>query len=104
MKVVDEALLAYFRQKPCEICGHPPPNEPHHVYCRGLGGGSRLDICLNLITLCGVFYGSGHHNEMQHRGKAGREECCRIIAKREGLESGEVVWDALMRKLREVKP
>ena len=55
MRVVDKALLAVFRSaQRCEWCGKATPEgcHPHHLWGRGLGGGSRLDIRLNLAALC----------------------------------------------------
>ena len=47
MRVVNESLLAYLRTLPCAFCGAAPPSQVHHVHCRGIGGGSRLDVWLN---------------------------------------------------------
>ena len=60
MKIVDEALLALFRSATrCEWCGRDTPEgaDPAHVFARGVGGGSRLDIRINLVSLC-----RGWHN------------------------------------------
>lgn len=49
---LDNDLLKEFRDKSCEWCGLPPPNDPHHIFKRGFGGGNRFDIRFNLISLC----------------------------------------------------
>src|SRR5437868_14662554 len=57
MLVKDEGVLEEFRsRKRCDWCGGGPsfdlPLVPHHIRCRGHGGGSRLDIRENLLTVC----------------------------------------------------
>src|SRR5207247_10685926 len=96
---IDEELLAYFRHKPeCEWCGKFSDTglDPHHALHRGLGGGSRLDVALNLIAV----HRLPCHHEIEHGGNAAMQKCLDIIAKREGLENGTVVLDALYRLLR----
>ena len=64
MIVIDEDLLAFFRNKPkCEMCGTKSPGklDPHHVTTRGHGGGLRLDTALNLVALCPGLYGGQCH-------------------------------------------
>jgi hypothetical protein len=36
----------------CEWCGDHDTLECHHIKARGIGGGSRLDVPLNLVMLC----------------------------------------------------
>src|SRR5256885_4854704 len=100
----NEDLLAYFRSRPvCEWCLCPPlPGtklDPHHAgVCRGLGGGSRLDVALNLMgvhRLC--------HQEIETMGERGRLQCLALIAAREGLEGPDDVMAALWRLLRKPK-
>lgn len=55
MQITDEALLESFRRKErCEWCGYWTGGHchPHHLWTRGMGGGGRLDIAINLIGLC----------------------------------------------------
>ena len=88
---IDERLLVYFRGRTCERCGLGP-GEPHHVKPRGHGGGSRLDVACNLISLCRMC-----HMAVE-RTREGQQECWRIIESREGLEFGaaeEAVWRLL---------
>lgn len=92
----NERLLKYFREQPCEFCGAPPPSQPHHIYCRGLGGGSRLDKALNLLSVCREC-----HMKI-HCGVICRGECWNKAAQREGLGAGclaeEAVWRLLQPK------
>jgi len=98
----DLALLEYFRKKPCERCGRNAPSEPHHILCRGAGGGGRLDVALNLVALCTTVpgYHLGCHYRAQHGGRAARDKCLEIVARREGLESGQQVLECLWRLQR----
>ena len=53
--IEDEKLLDHFRRKErCEWCGHWTGGHchPHHLWTRGMGGGGRLDIAINLIAVC----------------------------------------------------
>ena len=98
----DEELLKYFRTKPvCEWCGHASGArlleylDPHHVEARGMGGGKRLDVALNLMAvhrLC--------HDEIEAGGAKAKEKCWNIVAKREGLSSGRMAKEAIWRLLR----
>lgn len=53
MKIVNEQLLEEFRQAgKCEWCGNRcRVREPHHIHARGMGGGNRLDVRINLVAL-----------------------------------------------------
>lgn len=91
MRIVDDNLLDYFRSRPrCEYCGHASPGrlDPNHVYARGIGGGSRLDVVLNLVALCPGWTGGQCHDKY-HNGRISRAELWRIIETREGLEEGQ---------------
>jgi hypothetical protein len=54
MRIVDEKLLDQFRAAgPCSWCReHCQRREPHHIHTRGIGGGGRLDVAINLVSLC----------------------------------------------------
>jgi hypothetical protein len=100
MIIINEELLAYFRGRElCELCGRQlVPGEfahPHHVHPRGLGGGSRLDVALNLLSVCWQCHGGGAHD-----GKKARQQGMEIIAYREGLAVEQVqqaIWTLLRR-------
>lgn len=99
MIVIDERLLAYFRSKgKCEVCGTEGQMQPHHCKPRGMSGGSRLDVALNLIALCWQC-----HGRLQEGGRAAQEQCWRVIALREGLKSWEQCEEAVHRLLRRPK-
>lgn len=101
MTVIDEALLATFRPGPCEMCGRPGPTEPHHVFARGLGGGWRLDIRINLIAICRVCH------DRVHWGKLGtavetRDYLLGIVAERE-RSTRAALEEEIYRLRREVR-
>ncbi len=98
----DEALLAYFRQKPfCEMCRARSPGrlDPHHVLGRGEGGGSRLDTALGLVSLCPGLYGGQCHVRYGDDPNY-VDYFLDLIARREGLANGAAVKEALERLLR----
>ena len=97
--IEDDALLNYYRnQERCSRCLQPCwPCEPHHCYRKGMGGGSRMDVCLNILAVCRAC-----HQHLQEA-PGGREEGWRLIEKREGLEEGQAeaaVWVLLRRPNR----
>jgi len=66
MKIIDEPLLDEFRRKVlCEWCERPAVLVPHHIYARGMGGGGRLDIRENLISLCCICHHFAHMGAIQ---------------------------------------
>ena len=76
----NEDLLAEFRCRgACEMCGRRVyPLQPDHYRCRGMGGGSRLDIRINLAALCPPC-----HTEYQEAPREKRRRVLEVIAKRE---------------------
>lgn len=63
MIVINEKLLDEFRRKArCEFCGRKARGglDAHHIYAKGMGGGSRLDIRRNLVGLCRECHTSHH--------------------------------------------
>lgn len=98
MRIHNEELLDCFRTPgKCEYCGKRcSRREPHHLFCKGIGGGSTLDISINLIAL-----GASvpfplclcHHD--YHAGHISRFDMLAVVAAREkalqdDIES--VVW------------
>lgn len=62
----------------CEFCDKTGEKlDCHHIYARGMGGGSRLDIPINLIILCRTC-----HDKAQN-GRISRRELWGIAAERE---------------------
>ena len=76
MKIVNEQVLNWFRNEPCEMCGKSPPSDPHHLWTRGQGG-NRLDVPWNLVSLC-----RRCHQNVQGV-KAFVPELCRMATERE---------------------
>ncbi len=91
MKVIDEGLLDEFRSAGrCEFCGkHFQSRHPHHLWARGMGGGSRLDVRINIIALCPPC-----HNAT-HAGIIMRPDLLAVVAAREGLLQSQIeeeIW------------
>lgn len=77
MRIIDDKVLAHFRQQPCEVCGYDPPSHPHHIFERQMGAGNRLDIPWNLLSLCPSCH------EQAHSGEWSREELLAMASTRE---------------------
>lgn len=94
MRIVDEKLLDRFRTAgKCEWCGQWfGCREPHHVFARGMGSGSRLDIRINLAALC-LWCHRSHHDGNRPL----RCDLLAVVAKREGLLQADV--EAEIRRL-----
>lgn len=84
MIIRDEKLLDFFRGAgACELCGKGcMRREPHHVIAKGMGGGRRLDIRINIVAV-----GSSPGMECQCHNNVDtaseKSRCLRIIAERE---------------------
>ena len=102
MIVKDEKTLDIFRNKQvCEMCGrYARKLEPHHLVCRGMAGGSRLDIPENLVALCGAFDGDCHNRA--HRGDIKKSALWLIVSRREG-KSVDELHEFIYRLLRAEK-
>ena len=87
MTRIDDDLLNELRNLRCEICGHSPPSQVHHLMSRGMGGGSRVDHPLNLISVCGYCHAAIHN------GKILGKVCMAVVALREGKTLDEM-YDA----------
>lgn len=81
MLIRNKALLDEMRATTprCQWCGTKPPTDMHHLYQRGLGGGSHLDIRINLLALCRVCHGDAH------AGVIDRDSLLAVVAAREGV-------------------
>jgi hypothetical protein len=97
MIVKDEKMLAFFRGSgPCESCGKHCENlAPHHWKPRGMGGGSRLDIPINLISL-GSDYDCPCHWRAQNNARFNNDLLV-IIARREGRTAADIVSEINLR-------
>ena len=87
MILEDEPLLENFRnKKKCECCGRKcKSTDAAHIIPRGLGGGGRVDIPGNLVSLRRWCH--------SHQGLAGGpslDDLKRIVEKRDGVQWSEV--------------
>ena len=90
MIIKDELLLAEFRAKShCERCKRWCPGEldPHHVFARGIGGGKRLDVRINLLSLCRWCHAD------HHTGRISRRELVALVAHREQRQPETLVTE-----------
>ena len=76
----------------CEWCGVREHLQCHHIYCKGMGGGSRLDIRENLIFLCAFC-----HNQF-HAGHIARKWLLATVATREN-STPEAITDLIERHM-----
>lgn len=98
MILIDDNLLDEFRSRLCcEWCRRPGLVQPHHIFCRGMGGGSRLDIRRNLIGLC------PHCHHEVHAGHIARFDLLAIVAQREKCQQADIE-EEVYKLLREKKP
>lgn len=62
--IIDKKLLLAVRKTGrCQWCGRSGPTDAAHVFTRGMGGGSRLDIRINLVALCRQCHDDHHRGE-----------------------------------------
>lgn len=97
MLIVNETVLGFYRGAgTCAWCLRMVSRrEPHHVICRGHGGGKRLDTPLNLVALCGVFTGGDDCHGAAHSGKLSKDDLWPIIGRREHVNPAyieEALW------------
>lgn len=98
MIVKNPALLKEFSGPGvCSWCGKSVSSrDPHHVVARGAGGGHRLDISINIVSLCTTFAGGGNCHHMAHNGREiTKSDLLAVIAAREGCLQDEIqvcVW------------
>lgn len=100
MIVINKRLLKEFSTPGICECGCGiwcVSRDPNHILLRGVGGGSRLDVRENLLSLrrepCHNQFHDCRPNAPGHRDQ--RKRFCDIVAIREGFASGEAVWDWL---------
>ena len=87
MRIIDPALLLAFRLRGrCEWCRKACAVEPHHLWRRGMGGGSRLDIEINLVSLCRVCHTLTHASA-----EPTKQALLAIVAEREKMLQHEIV-------------
>jgi len=93
--VSNELLREFTYARHCELCLMPTPGgaHPHHVHSRGAG---RLDIKINLISLC-----PDCHRRF-HDGHIDRKTLLEIVALREKT-TVEAIEDEIYRLRRAAK-
>lgn len=97
MRFQKEATLDLFRTPGnCEWCGKLcRRREPHHLWAKGMGGGSRLDLRINLVALgSSRDFGCDCHTQT-HAGRITRADLLAVVARRERCLQDEieaVVW------------
>jgi hypothetical protein len=112
MMIENETLLDEFRTPgPCELCRRfAQTREPHHIQCRGFGGGQRLDIRVNLVSVGGSAKKKGqsfrkfacHCHKLAQSYKIDTDYILAIVARREFVRMEEIteVMDFMNRVLR----
>lgn len=103
MIVKDEKLLKSMSGPGVCECGCGvwcESRDPNHIILRGAGGGSRLDVRANIISLrnepCHNAYHDGRPGFPGH--KQQQKRFFEIVAQRDGFESGEAV-EAYLRSI-----
>lgn len=88
----DEELLAELRRPgPCWWCGHMfSRRDPHHVEPKGIGGGKRLDVPLNLFPMGPSGPGGCLCHQLAQENKITRESIEAVLASRLGLLQGQI--------------
>lgn len=102
MRIVNQQLLKEFRYVArCEFCKRPSQGcDPHHLRCKGMGGGSRLDVRCNLIALDRLC-----HSEF-HAGNIAYYDLLAIVAAREGVNQRDIeaVVNLILRLPKDCRP
>lgn len=91
MRILNESLLRRFRGPGvCEWCKKCVRNrEAHHVFTRGSG---RLDVRINIASLCAAFSGGDCCHARTHNGGTPTfDDLIGIVAAREGVKLHEIV-------------
>ena len=85
--IEDKEAIAQVRKQWCEWCGRVGVAlEVHHLWKKGMGGGKRLDIPENLVTLC-AGWGSSWCHKKADEGLIPRTALVLLVAKRENTTS-----------------
>jgi len=95
MKILDEALLDEFRTVGrCDVCGRSCLfREPHHIWARGMGGGGRLDVRINLLAVGqSRTYQCSCHG-LIHNGAINRDDLLLIVARREKTTPDDITTE-----------
>lgn len=97
MKIVNDKLLALYRGPGrCDLCKMScREREVHHLMSKGAGGGSRMDIPINLCSVGVAFSPCVCHREF-HAGSLPRREFIVAVANREFIDP-DYVEETLLR-------
>lgn len=93
MTIIDKPLLRSMAMPGrCEWCGrHCKAREAHHLFCRGIGGGGRLDIRCNLVALgSSITMACTCHHDHHSIGDPSTDALLAVACQREGLLQGPV--------------
>jgi hypothetical protein len=93
MRHEDERTLDMYRGAgSCEWCRkYVSRREPHHIIARGMGGGKRLDVHLNLVSLCATFSGGDNCHHAVTVGDIAQYDTLAIVAVRESIGQDEIL-------------
>lgn len=84
MQIIDRAAIEKARKPYCELCGREQATHVHHIFARGMGGGGRLDVAINLISLCWQC-----HRKV-HDGRILRSHILQAVARRHRMGAEEI--------------
>lgn len=91
MRIINEKLLRTFAGAgQCAWCGrYVSVRHAHHIHSKGAG---RLDVCVNLVSLCPQDHAGVHNGDLD------RYDLLAVVAVREGLMQDEI--EAVIHELR----
>ena len=92
MRFISEGTLKRYRGPGiCEWCRkRSSRREPHHVFHRGMSSGNRLDISVNLVSLCATFTGGDNCHARVHNGEIMRIDLLAVVAARENTQQDRI--------------
>lgn len=92
MTITDESMLDNFRGPGrCDLCWKEClATEPHHVKAKGIGGGSRLDISINLLRVGSTLRWCCPCHNAIHNGHVPKDDVINAVAKREGTSADAI--------------
>ena len=90
MIIIDQKLLDSFKEPgACSYCGAWLEQlDPHHILCRGMGGGGRIDLSINIVALCRT-----PCHSMAQANNISRPYLFELVAKREKIKDAVKMAD-----------
>lgn len=79
-KKCDTDLLRDFAGRLCELCMSSTQTCAHHILARGMGSGGRLDVAMNLVSVCDPCH------RLIHLGHIKRALLFKLVGWREGMD------------------